>query len=174
MPFQPREIFLDLRGIDDEQKFRLADSIKNQIINDAAVIIEEKSVLPLTDVQLRYIISQHVIEPVARAISRDDELSHMRNIEHADGVSDGLMFVHNAGVLHRHKPTAEGNHSRSQPHMFVVKRCPFLCGLTHPSILDLAKDGASMTEHRLLVCVPFAGSARALACCRWCPANDFL
>jgi len=33
--------------------------------------------------------------------------------------------------------------------MFIVKRCPFLCGLTHPSILDLAKDGASMTEHRL-------------------------
>src|SRR5438045_9476713 len=91
MRFQPRKIFLDLRGIDDEQKFRLADSIKNQIINDAAVIIEEKSVLPLTDVQLRYIISQHGIEPVARAISREDEMHHMRNIENYDGVSEGVM-----------------------------------------------------------------------------------
>src|SRR5437762_11027498 len=82
MPFQPREIFLDLRGIDDEQKFRLADSIKNQIINDATVIIEEKSVLPLTDVQLRYIICQHGVEPVTRITSRDNELSHVRDIEH--------------------------------------------------------------------------------------------
>ena len=29
MPFQPGKIFLNLRGIDDEQKFGLADSIKN-------------------------------------------------------------------------------------------------------------------------------------------------
>src|SRR5438128_11981515 len=120
MPFQPREIFLDLRGIYDEQKFRLADSIKNQIINDAAVIIEEKSVLPLTDVQLRYIISQHGIEPVARAISRDDELPHMRNIEHSDGVSDGLMFIHNAAVLHRHETAVEWYNLSTVPLAFMV------------------------------------------------------
>ncbi len=29
MPFQPGKIFLNLRGINDEQKFRLADSIEN-------------------------------------------------------------------------------------------------------------------------------------------------
>src|SRR6476620_8209565 len=86
MPFQPGKIFLNLRGI-----------------NDAAVIIEKKSVLPLTDVQLRYIIGQHAVEPVTRIISRDDELSHVRNIEHADCVSYGLMFIHDATVLHRHE-----------------------------------------------------------------------
>ena len=29
MPFQPGKIFLNLRSINDEQKFRLADSIEN-------------------------------------------------------------------------------------------------------------------------------------------------
>src|SRR5947207_12457077 len=136
MPFQPHKIFLDLRGIDDEQKFRLADSIKNQIINDAGVIIEEKSVLPLSDVQLRYIIGQHGIEPVARAISQDDELPHMRNIEHSDGVSDGQMFVDNAGVLHRHKPAAEWDHSRTEPHVFLVKRRFFFVSAARAPKLD--------------------------------------
>jgi len=149
MPFQPREIFLDLRGIDDEQKFRLADSIKNQIINDAAVIIEEKSVLPLTDVQLRYIISQHGIEPVARAISRDDELPHMRNIEHSDGVSDGLMFIHNAAVLHRHEPAAEWDHSRTEPHVFLVKRRFFLGSAAHAAKLDAEVVHATITPCEL-------------------------
>src|SRR5438309_7111240 len=144
MPFQPRKIFLDLRGIDDEQKFRLADSIKNQIINDAAVIIEEKSVLPLTDVQLRYIIGQHAVEPVTRIIPRDDELSHVRNIEHADGFSHGLMFIHDAGVLHRHEPAAEWDHSCAEPPVFLVKRRLFLGGFAHASILDFEESDASM------------------------------
>src|SRR5439155_24582411 len=105
-----------------EQKFRIAHSIKNQIIDDAGVIIEEKSVLPLTNVQLRYIIGQHGIEPVARAISQDDELPHMRNIEHSDGVSDGQMFVDKACVLHRHEPAAEWYQSGTGRHMVLVTR----------------------------------------------------
>src|SRR5436305_12920774 len=163
VPFQPCKILFDLRGIDDEQKFSLADSLKNQIINDAAVIIEKKSVLPLTDHQLRYIIGQHGIEPVARAISRYDELSHVRNIEHSDSVSDGLMFVHNAGVLHRLEQAAERYHSLPQPPAFLVKRRFFLRGFAHASILNFKESGASIgTQARqpvwrtdLEVCVPF-------------------
>jgi hypothetical protein len=144
MPFQPGKIFLNLRGINDEQKFQLADSIENQIINDAAVIIEEKSVLPLTDVQVRYIIGQQAVEPVTRIISRDDELSHVRNIEHADCVSHGLMFIHDAGVLHRHEPAAEGDHSCAKPYVFLVKRRLFLGGFAHASILDFKESDASI------------------------------
>src|SRR5437016_628534 len=107
MSFQPRKILLDLRRINDEQKYPVAKSVKNQIINDAAVIVEEKSILPLTDIQLRDIIGQHGVEPVTRAVSRDDELSHVRNIEHPDCVSHGLMFVHDSGVLDRHEPAAK-------------------------------------------------------------------
>jgi hypothetical protein len=31
----------------------------------------------------------------------------MRNVEHPDVISDGLMLLHDAGVLHGHKPSAE-------------------------------------------------------------------
>jgi hypothetical protein len=131
MLLQPREIFIDFGGIDDEQKFCVAGSVNEQVINHTAVIIQQKSVLPLTDVQFGNVIGQHSVEPVARAVSRDDELSHVGNIEHSHRVSHALVFIHDAGVLHRHEPAAERDHSRSQPHMFVVKRRFFLGGTAH-------------------------------------------
>jgi hypothetical protein len=83
MLLQPREIFIDFGGINDEQKFCVAGSVNDQVINHTAVIIQQKSVLPLTDVQFGNVIGQHSVEPVARAVSRDDELSHVGNIEHS-------------------------------------------------------------------------------------------
>src|SRR5437868_4109397 len=74
--FQPFEIFLDLRSVNHEQKFRLANSVNNQVVDDAAVRNEQKSVLPLADLQLRHIIRQHGIEPITRTFSRDDKLAH--------------------------------------------------------------------------------------------------
>ena len=100
--------------------------------------------MPLTDAQVRYIIGQHAIEPVTRIISRDDELSHVRNIEHTDCVSYGLMFIHDATVLHRHEPAAEGDHSCAKPHVFLVKRRLFLGGFAHASILDFEENDASI------------------------------
>src|SRR5205085_11472023 len=113
-------------------------------MNDATVIIEEKSVLPLTDVQLRYIICQHGVEPVTRITSRDNELSHVRDIEHADCVSHRLMFIHDAGILHRHEPAAEWHHPRAEPYVFQVKWRLFLGGFAHANILDFKVSGASI------------------------------
>ena len=58
----------------------------------------------------------------AGVLSSDDQLAHVRNVEDADVFSHGLMFIHDAGVLHRHEPAAERNHLRAAPHMFVVER----------------------------------------------------
>src|SRR5437016_5450061 len=78
--------------------------VNDQVINHTAIIIEQKRVLPLTDVQLGRVIGQHGIEPIPRAVSRDDELSHVRNIEHSDRVSYALVLIHDAAILHRHEP----------------------------------------------------------------------
>src|SRR5207248_10132766 len=52
----------------------------------------------------------------------DDKLSHVRNVEDAEGVSYGLMFINDAGVLNRHQPAGEWNHFCAEPHVFVIKR----------------------------------------------------
>ena len=131
MLLQPLKIFVDFRGVNDEQKFRLLNLVNNQVIDDAAVTIEQESVLPLADVQLRHIIRQHGIEPITRTFCRDDKLSHVRNIKHAHRFSNRLMFVHDAGVLHRHEPAAERHHSRFEPHVFLIKRRLFFGGIAH-------------------------------------------
>jgi hypothetical protein len=82
----------------------------------------------------------------------------MRNIEHTHGVSDGLMFVHNAGVLHRHEPPAEWDHSRTETHVFVVQGRLFLCGLAHASILDFEESGASIGTRAFSLCAQRAFS----------------
>ena len=99
---QPGEIFIGAGCVNDEQKFLLVDPVSDQIINDSAALVEEKSILAYADFELVNIVCENRIEPCARAGSLNDQLSHVRNIEDPDVVSHGLMLLHNARVLHRH------------------------------------------------------------------------
>jgi len=63
-------------------------------------------------------------------------LSHVRNIEDPDVVSHGLMFLHDARVLHGHEPSGERHNFRAKPHVFIVKGSSFLCGFAHAQSLD--------------------------------------
>src|SRR6266404_6750540 len=131
MFLQPREIFFRASGVHDEQKVLVADPINNQVINNASALIEEKTVLTRTHIEFVDVVCEHRVEPIARARSTDDKLSHVRNIEDANAVSDGLVFSNDAGVLNWHEPTGEWNHFCAQPHMLVVKRRFSLCDFAH-------------------------------------------
>src|SRR5581483_3682375 len=49
MLLEPTEIFLCASGVDHEQKRLLGGSVNDQIVNDAAAFVEQKSVLPHAD-----------------------------------------------------------------------------------------------------------------------------
>src|SRR5207245_3088547 len=135
MFLQPVKIFTSSRCIYDQQKFFVVDPINDQIINDSAMFVKEESVLALPDLELVDIICEHEVEPCERTASLDNELSHVRNIENANAVSDGLMFLDDARVLHGHEPAAERNDFRPEPHMLFVKRRFFRHGVSHGNIL---------------------------------------
>ena len=99
---QPCKIFIRASRVHDEQILLLLDAIYNQVINDPAAVIEQKRVLTHADVELVDVVGEHAIEPIARAGTVHDELSHVGNVEDADIVSHCLMFLDDAGVLHRH------------------------------------------------------------------------
>ena len=65
------------------------------------------------DIEFLEVVCQHRIEPFARVGSFNDQLAHVRDVENADIISHGLMFVDDPAVLHRHEPTGERNHSRA-------------------------------------------------------------
>ncbi len=75
----------------------------------------------------------------------------MRNIEDADVVSHGLMFLDDARVLHRHEPAAERNNFRAAPHMLLVQRCGFLRGFAHAG-----KLGVDKKQRKRPACATFA------------------
>ena len=102
MILQPCKIFIRAGRVHDEQILLLVDAIYNQVINDPAAVIEQKRVLAHADVELVDIVGQHAIEPIARTGAVHDELAHVRNVEDADIVPHCLMFLDDAGVLHRH------------------------------------------------------------------------
>ena len=73
-------------------------------------------------------LSSMVLSHSHAPVPSHSQLSHVRNIEDADVVSHGLMFLDNACVLNRHSPPGERNHSRAEPNMFIVE-CRFLWGI---------------------------------------------
>src|SRR5439155_71142 len=126
MSIQPFEIFVRARCVHDEEKLFVANAIRDQVIDDSAAFVQQKSVLALADLQLVDVVGQHRIQPNARIAAIDNQLAHVRNVEHADVLSDGLMFFHNAGVLNRHQPSGERHHLRAASYVLVVKRRLFL------------------------------------------------
>src|SRR5438309_11603197 len=132
MSIQPFEIFVRARCVHDEEKFFVADAIRNQVVDDSAAFVQQKSVLALANLQLVDVVGQHRIQPTARNAAIDDQLAHVRNVEHADDLTDGLMFFHNAGVLNRHQPYGERHHLRAASYVLVVERRLFLRVYGHP------------------------------------------
>jgi hypothetical protein len=122
----------------------VADPISDQVVDDTAALVEQKSVLALADLQLVDVVCQHCVQPFARARSIDNQLAHVRNVEHADVVSHGLMFLHDAGVLHGHEPARERHHLRAAPNVFVVKGRLFLRNFSHSNILAVNHASVKM------------------------------
>ena len=81
-----------------------------------------------------------VFSQLRAPLTLDNQLSHVRDVEHADVLPHGLMFLDDARVLHRHEPAAERNDFCAAPHMFFVKRSAFLRGLAHVRQARLAKE----------------------------------
>ena len=95
--------------------------------------------MTLADFQLVDVVGEHRVQPFGSRRTGDEQLSHMRNIEDADVVSHRLMFLDDAGVLHRHEPAAEWNNFRAAPYMLFVQRCDFLRALIHAGKLGVDK-----------------------------------
>ena len=70
MALQPCEILLRSRRVYDQQKFLLANSINNQVINDATTLVQQKRVLPGSNIELADVICQCGVKPFARACRR--------------------------------------------------------------------------------------------------------
>ena len=65
---QPREIFVRASCVYYEQKFLLANPINDQVIDDAATLVQQKGVLTRANVELADVIREHGVEPLAASV----------------------------------------------------------------------------------------------------------
>src|SRR5215217_7743174 len=131
MTLQPCKIFVRASCIYHQQVVVFVETIYNQVVDDPTSIVEQKSVMTHANIELVDVVGQHAIEPIARTSAVHDELGHVRNVEDTDIVPHCLMFLDDAGVLHRHKPATERNHLSAKPRVLIVKWCFLLYGLAH-------------------------------------------
>ena len=104
---KPLNILQNARSINDEQVLLFVEAVSIQIVDYTSGLIAHECVLSVARRQLPDIICQQAVQEPRGAGPADQHLAHVRNIEQASGLTHGQMFVHDAGVLHRHFPAAE-------------------------------------------------------------------
>ena len=65
--FQPGDVLLDFRRIDQEKKIVVRHAVDNEVIDHAPAIVEKKSVLRPVRRALGQIVGQHALQPVEGA-----------------------------------------------------------------------------------------------------------
>ena len=114
-------VFGDAGGVDDEEECVWIGAIGDEVVDDAAVFIEEEGVMALTGGEAGDVVGEGVIEEGFGAGATDDELAHVGDVEDADVLADGVVFGHEAGVLDGHFPTGEGDHACAEGEVIFVE-----------------------------------------------------
>src|SRR3990170_985129 len=90
------------------------------VVDDPAVLPAKERILALSVGYALDIVCHYELDEIDSAVSGDLDLAHVAYIEKAAGTADRLVFIYNAGVLHRHLPTCKGDHPGSERYVYVI------------------------------------------------------
>ena len=124
----PGEIFFDFRGIDHEEEAVFGDAVDDEIIDDATGGVEEESILALADEESVDIVGEEAVEPGGGLGAFGEKLAHVGDIEDAEILANGVMFVDDPGVLDGHGPATEVDHFGTESDVFSVEWSLFESG----------------------------------------------
>lgn len=131
---EPCEVFINFGSIHHYEECFRFHPVQDEVVNDSGPVIEHDGVLSLADIQLVNIIGQHGVQPCCGGGPGYRELPHVGDVKDAAGFAHCFVFVQNAGVLHRHIPAGERNHSGSQFNMFSCQRGGFDVCISHEAM----------------------------------------
>src|SRR5262245_15770786 len=113
------------------------DPIEREIVDDAALAVAQERILDLAHRERCRIVGAEPLHCREGPGTLHFEFPHVADVEQPDRPSHGPVLVDDTGVLHRHLPAAEGDHSRTRLDVNVVKRGP------------LERDRGSITRHEV-------------------------
>ena len=101
------EVSVNVRSVRNDHEFLIAQTVSNQVVNDAALVVDQDRVLCLTDLQDGHVRHQSVIQERARIRTGHTELTHVGQVENTGTSTDSLMLSNVISVLQGHIPAAE-------------------------------------------------------------------
>src|SRR5687767_8845878 len=102
----------------------IVEPVDDEVVDDPAVGIAQHRVLRLANDKGTRIAHHRVTQDGDGLLAGDLELAHVREVEQADGGSDGAVLLDDRAVLHRHLIAGEGHHSGSELDVEGMKRGP--------------------------------------------------
>ena len=103
----PLDIRVDARRVYDRQVLSIGDPVDVQVVDHSPALVAHERVLAPAWLEFAQVVGQYLVEKCLRGRAADQELAHVRDVENAGRAAHGLMFLHDAGVIHRHFPAAE-------------------------------------------------------------------
>jgi len=119
--FELRPVFVNAGGVDDEEELAVADAVSDEVVDDTAAVIEEKSVVALAGGESGDIVGEGAIEKSLSTGAADDELPHVRDIKKADFLPDGMVLGDEGAVLDWHFPARKGDQPGSQCEVLLMQ-----------------------------------------------------
>ena len=98
---------LNLGCINHEEISFLRLPVENQVVNDAASLVQHQGILPLPIFEPPDIVGQDPVEPLRDTFSGDQKLPHVRNVKNAEFIANSSMFGDDSVVMDWHLPASK-------------------------------------------------------------------
>ena len=85
-------------------------AVHEDVVHHGAVAVAEGGILGVHVLQLVHVVHGGALQEAAGALARNEEVSHVGNVEEADGLADGFVLLADSGILHRHVESGERHH----------------------------------------------------------------
>jgi hypothetical protein len=119
---------LAVRGVRHHHVAVLAGAVDDEVVDHAAVAVEQQRVLRLAQRDRRELARERVVERLGGLGSDDDDLAHVRQVEQARVLAHGVVLGEVARVPHGHLPAGEVGEARAGRAVHLVERAPAFGG----------------------------------------------
>ena len=120
---------IPIRCVRDDEVLVIGDAVDDEVVDDAAVLVEDERVLRLADGERRQPAGERLVEEGAGGLADDGDLGHVRDVEEARGRAHRVVLGEVGGVADRHLPAGEVGEARAERDVLLVQgREPRGCG----------------------------------------------
>src|SRR5579883_40610 len=116
------EVLVLIAGVDAEEEVIAGDLVDEDVVDEAAVLVEEAGVVGLSGFELVDRVGGEEIGEARGFRAADLDFAHVADVEYANAGADGVVLLDDAGVLHGHIPAAEIDHSGAQRAVHGIER----------------------------------------------------